>query len=143
MAANILTLETHTPPLPSSAEVVFSPLEGSGSVSWSEIGRTAFDSLVANRVRSFLTMLGVIIGVASVVALMALGQGASQSITSQIESIGTNLLFIAPGELNNRGPGKGGVAAQTLSMDDYNALKAVNLPINGVAPSVQNGGTLV
>src|SRR5436190_24107052 len=105
MAANILTLETHTPPLPSSAEVVFAPLGGSGSVSWSEIARTSFDSLLANRVRSFLTMLGVIIGVASVVALMALGEGASKSITSQIESIGTNLLFVSPGTLTNRGPG--------------------------------------
>lgn len=143
MATNTAILETRIPAEPSSADIVFSPLAGSGSVSWSEIAVTAFDSLVANRVRSFLTMLGVIIGVASVVALMALGQGASQSITSQIESIGTNLLFISPGQLNNRGPGSGGVTAQTLSMDDYEAIKALNLPLNGVAPSVQNGGTLV
>src|SRR6266478_51748 len=120
MATQTAILETRIPAEPSSADIVFSPLAGSGSVSWSEIAVTAFDSLLANRVRSFLTMLGVIIGVASVVALMALGQGASQSITSQIESIGTNLLFISPGQLNNRGPGSGGVAAQTLSMDDYN-----------------------
>lgn len=143
MSTVIGTLETRAPSLPSSAEVVFAPLKGSGSVSWSEIARTAFDSLLANRVRSFLTMLGVIIGVGSVVALMALGEGASKSITSQIEAIGTNLLFISPGTLSNRGPGTGNVSAQTLSMDDYEAIKALNLPINGVAPSVQNGGTLV
>lgn len=143
MATNTAILETRARNAPSSAEIVFAPLEGSGSVSWSEIARTAFDSLMANRVRSFLTMLGVIIGVASVVALMALGEGASKSITSQIESIGTNLLFISPGQLNNGGPGQGNVAAQTLSMDDYEAIKALNLPINGVAPSVQNVGTLV
>ncbi len=143
MAINLATLKSNTPAERSSAEIVFTPLAGSGSVSWSEIARTAFDSLLANRVRSFLTMLGVIIGVASVVALMALGEGASKSITSQIQSIGTNLLFISPGQLNNRGPGSSGVTAQTLSIDDYQAIQALNLPINGVAPSVQNGGTLV
>ena len=143
MATTLATLESRAPIAPTNADIVFAPLEGSGSVSWSEIARTAFDSLLANRVRSFLTMLGVIIGVASVVALMALGEGASKSITSQIQSIGTNLLFISPGQLNNRGPGTGSVAAQTLSMDDYEAIRALNLPINGVAPTVQNGGTLV
>lgn len=143
MATNTAVLERRGTSEPTSAEIVFAPLEGSGNVSWSEIARTAFDSLLANRVRSFLTMLGVIIGVASVVALMALGEGASRSITSQIESIGTNLLFVAPGQLTNRGPGSGGVSAQTLSIDDYEAIKGLNLPINGVAPSVQNNGTLV
>ncbi|MBI4673289.1 MAG: ABC transporter permease [Chloroflexi bacterium] len=138
-----LTVETKRGASTSAAEIIFAPLNGSGSVSWSEIVRTAFDSLMANRVRSFLTMLGVIIGVASVVALMALGAGASNSITSQIQSIGTNLLFISPGQLNNRGPGSGSVSAQTLSMDDDEAIKALNLPLNGIAPSIQNGGTLV
>lgn len=144
MATNTAVLEKRVVSEESSAaEVVFAPLAGSGSVAWSEIVRTSFDSLLANRVRSFLTMLGVIIGVASVVALMALGEGASKSITSQIESIGTNLLFISPGTLEGGGPGSGSIAAQTLSMDDYEAIKQLNLPINGVAPSVQNGGTLV
>lgn len=143
MATNIATLEGRgTTKSASSADIVFAPLQGSGSVSWSEIARTAFDSLLANRVRSFLTMLGVIIGVASVVALMALGDGASQSITSQIQSIGTNLLFIAPGQLN-RGPGSGNIAAQNLSLDDYEAIVALKLPLNGVAPVAQTGGTLV
>ena len=54
------------------------------------------DSLLANKGRALLTMLGVIIGVASVVALMALGNGASAEITGQVESAGTNLIFIMP-----------------------------------------------
>lgn len=144
MATNTAILEKRaTGATSDAADIVFAPLTGSGSVSWGEIVVTSFDSLLANRVRSFLTMLGVIIGVASVVALMALGEGASKSITSQIEAIGTNLLFISPGQLTRGGPGSGGIAAQTLSMDDYEAVKLLNLPINGVAPSVQNGGTLV
>jgi putative ABC transport system permease protein len=143
MSANSAVLGTREETAPTSAEIVFAPLEGSGNVSWSEIARTAFDSLMANRVRSFLTMLGVIIGVASVVALMALGEGASRSITSEIESIGTNLLFISPGTLRSQRPGSGALTAQTLSIDDYEAIKALRLPINGIAPVVQHGGTLV
>ncbi len=70
---------------------------GSASVSLWEVARIAFNSLLANKVRSLLTMLGVIIGVASVVALLALGNGASASITGQIQAIGTNLLTVMSG----------------------------------------------
>src|SRR5512141_691551 len=58
--------------------------------------RESLDSLLANKGRALLTMLGVIIGVASVVALMALGNGASAEITGQVESAGTNLVFVMP-----------------------------------------------
>ncbi|MCI0475078.1 MAG: ABC transporter permease, partial [Anaerolineales bacterium] len=143
MSSTITTLENKNVVSRNAADIIFAPLNGSGSVSWSEIIRTAFDSLMANRVRSFLTMLGVIIGVASVVALMALGAGASNSITLEFQSIGTNLLFIMPGQLNNRAPGGVNVSAQTLSVNDYEAIQALNLPINGIAPSVQNSGALV
>src|SRR5436190_15768320 len=82
---------------------VLAPLDETkqGSVSLAEVGRLALDSLLANKVRSLLTMLGVIIGVASVVALMALGNGASAAITGQIQSIGTNVLTVMPGSPNN------------------------------------------
>src|SRR5512143_1879582 len=87
--------------------LILEPLQenGSATVSLSEVGRLALDSLLANKVRSLLTMLGVIIGVASVVALLALGNGASAAITGQIQSIGTNVLSIIPGRLSNQGPG--------------------------------------
>ena len=124
-----------------AANIIFSPLDGTGTVSWSEIVRTSFESLMANRVRSFLTMLGVIIGVASVVALMALGEGASNAITSQIQSIGTNLIFIAPGSMQ-QGPGSTS-GALNLSLEDYNAIVALNLPVNGIAPSFNTSGALV
>ena len=65
--------------------------------SLAEVVRVSFDSLLANKTRSFLTMLGVIIGVASVVALLSLGNGAQASITGQVQSIGTNLIFVMPG----------------------------------------------
>jgi len=119
---------------------VLEPLDETkqGSVSLIEVTRMAFGSLVSNKVRSLLTMLGVIIGVASVVALLAIGNGASAAITGQIQSIGTNVLTVMPGSPNNRGPGNSG-AAQTLTLADSEAIAALKLPITG--PSPQFGGS--
>jgi putative ABC transport system permease protein len=65
-----------------------------------EAWRVAFDALRANRLRSALTMLGVVIGVAAVVLLVGIGTGAKREVTSQVEGLGSNLLFIVPGELD-------------------------------------------
>ena len=64
--------------------------------------RIALRSLAANKLRSALTMLGIIIGVAAVIALMGVGRGAQQAIDSQINSMGTNLLFVSPGSTSQR-----------------------------------------
>src|SRR5215212_10766857 len=99
------TTYTSAQPAPLDQEVL-EPLDDTlqGRVSLLEVGRLAFESLLANKVRALLTMLGVIIGVASVVALLAIGNGATASITSQIQSNGTNLLTIMPGSPDRRGP---------------------------------------
>mgnify|MGYP001319108675 CR=1 FL=1 len=76
---------------------------------------TALDSITAHKLRSILTMLGVIIGVAAVIALMAIGNGVSASITGQISSIGTNLISISPDMENSGG-------YPPLSLDDVEAL---------------------
>jgi putative ABC transport system permease protein len=133
-----------TPPTtPSEDEILFTPLhEGGRTAALGEVGRIALDSLLANKVRSLLTMLGVIIGVASVVALLALGGGASNAITSQVAAIGTNLLTVQPGAPSNQGPGFGG-SAQTLSMSDADAIRALDLPVSGVAPQFNSAGQLV
>ncbi len=114
------------------------PETGSSSVALLEVTRIAFASLLSNKVRSLLTMLGVIIGVASVIALLALGRGASSAITERITSSGTNLLTIQPGAPSNRGPGGGGPGGgggqvQTLTLADADAVRALNLPVNGIA----------
>ncbi len=62
--------------------------------------RVAFRALVRNKMRASLTMLGIIIGVAAVIAMVSIGQGAQASVQAQIESIGTNLLFISAGAQN-------------------------------------------
>jgi putative ABC transport system permease protein len=90
----------------------------------------------------------VIIGVASVVALMALGNGASAEITGQVQSIGTNLIFVMPSTPNTSSRGNSqammsGSTPQTLSVDDAKAIAALGLPLNGVAPQFSGSGELV
>src|SRR5437899_8139038 len=84
--------------------------------------QVAWRSIAANKLRSFLTMLGIIIGVAAVVALMGIGQGAQQSITSQITSTGTNLLTIFPGQTSEGGVRSAFGSAATLTLQDAEAI---------------------
>ena len=86
--------------------------------------RVALDGLVANKLRSALTMLGVIIGVGSVIALMSIGEGAQAEITNQISSIGTNLIMIGPSNSGRVGGSSGGGTG--LTMDDVEALSDPN-----------------
>ena len=82
--------------------------------------RVALDGLLSNKLRSALTMLGVIIGVGAVIALMSVGEGAQTEITGQISSIGTNLLVVMPATTGR--VGGGGTASGGLTMDDVEAL---------------------
>src|SRR4051794_35077958 len=85
--------------------------------------QVAWRSMRTSKLRSILTMLGIIIGVAAVVALMGIGQGAQDSITSQITSTGTNLLTIIPGATNQGGFRGAAGSAATLTIEDADALK--------------------
>ncbi|MEN9565954.1 MAG: hypothetical protein RLZZ69_1150 [Cyanobacteriota bacterium] len=93
----------------------------------------ATKTLYSNRLRSGLTMLGVIIGNASVIAMVAVGQGGQKYINQQFESLGTNLLFITPG-IDQRRPQAGAVQANTLVIDDVEAIAKEVLAITAVAP---------
>jgi len=117
--------------------------EKGGGLNIGETLRVSLDSLAANRVRSFLTMLGVIIGVASVVSLMTLGNGASNAITSQVASIGTNSLTIFATSPASRGPGGGGAAITPLDMSSVAAIEALRLPIVGPVPQFTSSSTIV
>jgi putative ABC transport system permease protein len=107
--------------------------------------RIALRSLAANKLRSSLTMLGIIIGVAAVIALMGVGRGASAAIDSQINSMGTNLLFVSPGSTSSSGVRTAQGSAQTLTYEDALALNdPENLSaIKSVAPQVQSFGQVV
>jgi putative ABC transport system permease protein len=93
----------------------------------------ASKTLFTNKMRSGLTMLGVIIGNASVIAMVAVGQGGQKYINQQFESLGTNLLFVSPG-VDQRGPQAGVVQANTLVLDDAEAIAQEVLAITAVAP---------
>ncbi|MBI4331438.1 MAG: ABC transporter permease [Chloroflexi bacterium] len=104
----------------------------------------AFRGITANKLRSSLTMLGIIIGVAAVIALMSIGAGAQASITQQIEGVGTNLLIVFPGQQSTQGV-RGGAGTANLSLEDATALNDPVLApdVKLVAPSSQTFAQLV
>ena len=91
----------------------------------------ALDSLAANKLRAVLTMLGIIIGVAAVITMLGIGRGAQASIEAQIQSAGTNLLFIRPGAQRQGGVAQAAGSAATLTYADARALAE-----EGATPSV-------
>src|SRR5579872_7248472 len=102
----------------------------------------AFQSLIANKMRTLLTMLGIIIGVASVITLTAIGQGASKAVTDRISSMGTNMIQIDPGPTNIGGISSGAGGSQRITEKDAEALKRSPL-LSSVAPSVDTRGQVV
>ena len=97
--------------------------------------RIAMRSLGANKMRAGLTMLGVIIGVAAVIALVSIGRGMSAAVTAQVESIGTNLLFVRPGSSQQGGVRGAEGSAGTLTLegvcDDKGNLVRKEIAYNG------------
>ena len=93
----------------------------------------ALESLSGNKLRSILTVLGIVIGVAAVIAMLSIGRGAQASITSQIESIGTNLVYVYPGAIRQGGVSSAQGVAGTLTLDDASALAGVP-GVEAVAP---------
>lgn len=89
---------------------------------WFEILTIAFDALIRNKMRSLLTMLGIIIGVGAVIAMIAVGQGASFSVESQIASLGQNVLMIYPGAASRGGVSHGAGSVSTLTVADAEAI---------------------
>lgn len=103
-----------------------------------DILHETYSALSANKVRSGLTMLGIIIGIASVIAMTAIGQGAQSSITSSIQSIGSNLIIITPGAQRGQGiqisSGRG--SAKSLKITDSDAINQNISNIKSIAPEV-------
>jgi putative ABC transport system permease protein len=102
----------------------------------------AFQSLINNKVRAMLTMLGIIIGVGAVITMTAIGQGASQAVANQINSMGTNALLIFPGATNVGGISSGAGGSQRLTEDDAKALKKSTW-LAAVAPVVNTSVQVV
>ena len=103
----------------------------------------AVRALRVNKMRALLTMLGIIIGIAAVIAMVAIGAGASKMISDQISSIGSNLLLVIPGSTTSGGMRSGTGSTQTLTYDDARAIKAECPSVAAVAPMVRGSGPVV
>jgi putative ABC transport system permease protein len=108
---------------------------------WFGFLSTVWLGLVTHKLRSFLTILGVVIGVASVIVLMSIGQGTTKQIIENIQSMGSNLIAIRPGSFTFGGI-RGGMS-QTLTMEDATAIEAQVPNISAVAPSYTSNLQLV
>ena len=105
--------------------------------------RIALRALQVNRLRSALTMLGIIIGVAAVIAMVAVGSGATARIQQQIEAIGSNLIMVVPGSLTSNGIRLGSGAGVNLTEDDARAIAAECPSVSIVAPTVRGGAQVM
>lgn len=100
-------------------------------------------ALANNKLRAFLTMLGIIIGVASVIAMLAIGQGSKKSIQQQISEMGSNMIMIHPGAEMRGGVRQDPSAMQTLKLENYEKLSEECTYLSGISPNVSSSGQLV
>ena len=105
--------------------------------------KIALRALNNNKLRAFLTMLGIIIGVASVITMLAIGQGSKKSIQAQISEMGSNMIMIHPGADMRGGVRQDPSAMQTLKLTDYEALRNETNFLAAVSPNVSSSGQLI
>ena len=105
--------------------------------------RIALRALMRNKTRSALTALGIIIGVAAVIAVMAIGEGAKHQIEAQFAAMGTNLLILQPGSSTASGVRGGSGSSASLTWDDLKAIQTQIPSVSGAAPSLRSNATLV
>jgi putative ABC transport system permease protein len=104
---------------------------------------SAFRALQRNKMRSFLTMLGIIIGVSAVITMLAIGQGAEYSVKEQIAALGTNVLMVYPGAQQQAGVRSGAGSATTLTEDDALAISRECSAVQYVSPGAFSGGQII
>jgi len=103
----------------------------------------ALRALWVNKMRSFLTMLGIIIGVSAVITMLAVGTGASQKIAEQIASVGSNLIIVIPGSITQGGLRMGGGSTSTLTKDDAEAIEKECSAVSAVAPILNTSAQVI
>lgn len=112
-------------------------------MNWANLFKISLKALANNKMRAFLTMLGIIIGVAAVITMIALGQGAKQNIQSEISGMGSNMIMIHPGGERRGGVRLDPTEMQTLKESDYLALRKESLFLAGISPNVSCSGQLI
>lgn len=112
-------------------------------MNYSNLLKIALRAIVANKMRSFLTCLGIIIGVASVITMLAIGQGSKKSIQANIAEMGSNMIMISPGADMRGGVRQDPSAMQTLKLDDYTSIKEQCSYVKAVSPTVTSSGQFI
>ena len=105
--------------------------------------KIAVRALANNKLRGFLTMLGIIIGVASVITMLAIGQGSKRSIQAQISEMGSNMIMIHPGAVVRGGVRQDASAMETLKLQDYENIVDETRFVSAVSPSVNSSGQAI
>ena len=109
-------------------------------MNYSNLLKIALRAIGANKMRSFLTALGIIIGVASVITMLAIGQGSKNSIQANIAEMGSNMIMISPGADMRGGVRQDASSMETLKMTDYEAIKDECDYLKGISPTVTSSG---
>ncbi|HJD53208.1 MAG TPA: ABC transporter permease [Candidatus Avibacteroides avistercoris] len=112
-------------------------------MNFTNLFKIAFRALINNKMRAFLTMLGIIIGVASVITMIAIGQGSKVSIQKQISEMGSNMIMIHPGGDRRGGVRRDPSEMQTLKLSDYETLRDECTFVAGISPNVTSSGQLI
>ncbi len=112
-------------------------------MNFTNLFRIAVRALGNNKMRGFLTMLGIIIGVASVITMLAIGQGSKRSILSQIAEMGSNMIMIHPGADMRGGVRQDPAAMQSLKLEDYEAIVNETRYVSACSPSVSSSGQVI
>ena len=112
-------------------------------MNWGNLLKIALRAIAANKMRSFLTALGIIIGIASVITMLAIGQGTKRSIQANISEMGSNMIMISPGADMRGGVRQDASSMETLKLADYEAIKEGCTYVKAVSPMVQSAGQFI
>lgn len=112
-------------------------------MNYSNLFRIAIRALIRNKMRAFLTMLGIVIGVASVIAMLAIGEGSKQNIRAEMSSMGTNMVMIMPNTQRRGGVSLGASSSMALKYSDVVALRNEATAISSVSPEVRASGQVI
>lgn len=112
-------------------------------MNYSNLFRIAIRALIRNKLRAFLTMLGIIIGVASVIAMLAIGEGSKVNITKEMSSMGTNMVMIMPNMQRRGGVSLGASSSMALKYSDVEAIRNEASSVASVSPEVRASGQVI
>jgi putative ABC transport system permease protein len=112
-------------------------------MNYSNLFRIAIRALIRNKLRAFLTMLGIIIGVASVIAMLAIGEGSKVNITNEMSSMGTNMVMVMPNMQRRGGVSLGASSSMALKYSDVEAIRNEAVSVAAVSPEVRASGQVI